>query len=267
MKPVEPSVYLIAEPALRWDEIEAYLEQVGGEEWIDSHITADVLPHENNAESLVEFMGKLCYRSWKPGLNPNVSKVRGDQAAYIANILSVKHGSVLEHANFSFVFYGVSRVFTHELVRHRAGSAFSQESMRFVRLEDIPFWFPDWAKEDSQVYERGKAVIDSLESFQKSLAKHFELDKEGVDFHTKKAMTSFMRRFAPDGVGTSIGWTANVRTLRHVIEARTNEGAEEEIRLVFDKVVRLLIDTHPYFFGDFEQNDKGEWVPTLGSKP
>ena len=96
----------------------------------------------NQAELLVEFGGRSCYRSWEPGLNPNVRKIRTDQREYFANILRSGHGSVLEHANYSFALRNVSRVFTHELVRHRAGSAFSQESLRYVRLTDIGFRVP-----------------------------------------------------------------------------------------------------------------------------
>ena len=44
------------------------------------------------------------------------------------------------------MLHNVSRVATHELVRHRAGVAVSQESLRFVRLDDLPFWFPEWAR-------------------------------------------------------------------------------------------------------------------------
>ena len=64
-----------------------------------------------------------CYRSWEPGLNPNVRKVPvKDQEAYLQNILKQQHGSVLEHAAASrFVLHNVSRVFTHEIVRHRPG--------------------------------------------------------------------------------------------------------------------------------------------------
>jgi len=60
--------------------------------------------------------------------------VRSDRREYFENLLRSAHGSVLEHAGYSFALRNVSRVFTHELVRHRAGSAFSQESLRYVRL-------------------------------------------------------------------------------------------------------------------------------------
>jgi thymidylate synthase (FAD) len=84
----------------------------------------------------------MCYRSWEPGLNPNVSRVRTDSAQYLGNVVRSQHGSVLEHANFTFVLHNVSRVLTHELIRHRAGSAFSQESLRYVRLVRHPVLVP-----------------------------------------------------------------------------------------------------------------------------
>ena len=85
---------------------------------------------------------KLVGWGWEPGLNPNVTKTRTDQAEYFINLMRSGHGSVLEHANYSFVLYDISRVATHEIVRHRAGSAFSQESLRYVRLTDIGFRVP-----------------------------------------------------------------------------------------------------------------------------
>jgi thymidylate synthase (FAD) len=69
--------------------------------------------------------------------------VRTDQHEYLGNLLASLHGSVLEHASDTFAFHNVSRVFTHELVRHRAGSAFSQESLRYVRLAEIGFRVPE----------------------------------------------------------------------------------------------------------------------------
>jgi len=149
---------------------------------------------------------------------------------------------------------------THELVRHRPGTAVSQESLRFVRLDDIPFWFPDWAREDPELMKRATALLDQMEEMQRWMAEHFGLDDAGVPFHEKKHKTSFMRRLAPDGVATGIVWTANIRTLRHTIEARTDPGAEEEIRLVFGRIAELMRAEAPLLFGDYEVRD-GAWVP------
>jgi thymidylate synthase (FAD) len=70
-----------------------------------------------------------------------------------------------------------------------------------------------------------------------------------------------MRRFAPEGLATGLVWTANIRTLRHTIEARTDPGAEEEIRLVFGKIGELMRAEAPALFGDYTVTDGGTWVP------
>lgn len=259
MRSVHPEVFLVAKPMIDYDGIMAYLEAVGGEGWWER--SAGTLT--SDAEMLVEFGGRMCYRSWEPGLNANVTKVRADSAEYLANIVASGHGSVLEHANYTFVFHNVSRVFTHELVRHRAGCAISQESMRFVRLtDDIPIVIPNWAQEDEELIEDLVAHVEDAEALQVRMAAHFRLDDEGVPFAEKKAKTSFMRRFAPDGVATGIVWTANLRTLRHVIEMRTAPGAEEEIREVFDAVAMSMCEEAPAVFADFTRTDDGVWTPT-----
>jgi thymidylate synthase (FAD) len=271
MHETTPSVFLIARPQVDVEAMGAYLRDVGGESWLERRIAeaegATPSPEVgetaagaglDHGELLVEFAGRACYRSWEPGLNPNVSRVRSDRREYFANILRSAHGSVLEHANYSLAFRNVSRVFTHELVRHRAGSAFSQESLRYVRLTDIGFRIPP-ALEPL----RGQvlSIVEQLEEFQVSAAKELGVDAEGVPFRVKKEVTSALRRLAPIGLSTDIIWTANARTLRHVIEMRTAEGAEEELRLVFDKVARLMLAEAPDLFQDFSRHDDGSWVP------
>jgi thymidylate synthase (FAD) len=255
-------VFLVAQPAIDYDQLAAYLREVGGEQWLERLDRGDLPDGEkaSDAENLAEFAGKMCYRAWEPGLNPNVRRVRNDHEAYLQNILKQAHGSVLEHASFTFVLHNVSRVMTHEVVRHRPGTAVSQESLRFVRLDEIPFWFPEWAREDPELMKRATGLLGQMEEFQLWMAKHFGLDEEGVPFHEKKEKTSFMRRFAPDGVATGLVWTANIRTLRHTIEARTDPGAEEEIRLVFGKIAEIMRAEAPALFADYEVQD-GAWVP------
>src|SRR5215472_281978 len=257
MRNVQPEVFLIARPQINYDAVAAYLREVGGTNWLERLDRGDL---HNDALNLAEFAGRLCYRSWEPRLNPNVTRVRSDQDAYLQNILSSAHGSVLEHVNFSFALHNISRVTTHELVRHRPGVAISQESLRFVRLNDIPFWFPDWALADDELMRRATSLLEQLEHFQLWMADHFGLDAQGVPFHEKKHKTSFMRRFAPDGVATGLLWTANIRTLRHTIEARTDPGAEEEIRLLFGMIAELMRVEAPALFSDYTVQD-GAWIP------
>ncbi len=276
MHETTPTVFLIARPSIDFEGMRAYLEDVGGESWLERRLGEDAAPEGegdapegeghgselqagiNAGELLLEFGGRACYRSWEPGLNPNVSKIRTDRREYFANILRSGHGSVLEHASYSFALRNVSRVFTHELVRHRAGSAFSQESLRYVRLTDIGFRVPPALE---PVREQVISIVEQLEEFQVSAAAELGIDQQGVPFHVKKEVTSALRRLAPIGLSTDIVWSANARTLRHVIEMRTAEGAEEELRLVFDKIARIMLAEAPNLFQDFVRHDDGSWVP------
>jgi thymidylate synthase (FAD) len=256
-----PKVFLIARPSIEVEGMRGYLEDVGGESWLERRLQESddgVGGDLNHGETIVEFGGRACYRSWEPGLNPNVTKVRTDQREYFANILRSAHGSVLEHANYSFAIRNCSRVFTHELVRHRAGSAFSQESLRYVRLSDIGFRVPPALE---PLREQVLSIVERLEEFQISAAEQLGIDGQGVPFHVKKEVTSALRRLAPIGLSTDIVWTANARTLRHVIEMRTAEGAEEELRLVFDQIAHLMQTEAPSLFQDFTRQDDGAWVP------
>lgn len=240
---MEPKAFLIGETRVVEEGLKQYLEHIGVSEW-----TSDA---PSDPERLVEIMGRLCYRSFKPGLNPNVTKIRGHNKDYLENIVNVKHGSVIEHPVINFIFADVSRVFTHELVRHRVGVAISQESLRFVRLDDLGLWLPTVIQEDEQAVQIFCKTFEQLEQLQLELAEHFQLDKDGTPFHRKKTVTSAMRRIAPIGLATTIGWSANLRTIRWVLEMRTDPSAEEEIRLVFGKVGEIVTFRYPHIFGDF----------------
>jgi thymidylate synthase (FAD) len=258
MRETRPSVFLVARPSIDIEGMRRYVEAVGGASWLERRVDDANRKPLDAGELIVEFAGRVCYRSWEPGLNPNVTRVRTDQREYFENLLRSYHGSVLEHATYSLAFHNVSRVFTHELVRHRAGSAFSQESLRYVRLAHIGFRLPPVLE---PIRDKVLSLVEQLEDFQVTAADEFGLDDQGVPFHVKKEVTSALRRLAPIGLSTEIVWTANVRTLRHVIEMRTAPGAEEELRLVFDQVAELMRQEAPNLFQDFRRQDDGSWLP------
>jgi hypothetical protein len=152
---------------------------------------------------------------------------------------------------------------THEVVRHRAGTAMSQESLRFVRLTEIGMWLPPEIRENPEALAIFEEAVVKSEEAQMRLAEVLEI--EGRPFHEKKVLTSAMRRVAPDGVATTIIWSANARTLRWVIEARTEPGAEVEIRMVFGKVADIMTREAPHLFGDFKPiplpDGTSQWQP------
>jgi thymidylate synthase (FAD) len=254
MHETSPRVFLIARPAVDLDGMLAYLQSVGGAEWLEGRRAEGPV----DAELLVEFSGRACYRSWAPGLNANVSRVRADSRDYLANLIASGHGSVLEHVSWTFAFRDVSRVFTHELVRHRAGSAFSQESLRYVRVTDIGFRLPAALE---PLRDRVVSLVEQLEEFQLDAAAALGIDDDGVPFDVKKEITSALRRLAPLGLSTDIVWTANARTLRHVVEMRTAPAAEEELRSVFGEVAEIMLREAPALFEDFARQPDGSWVP------
>jgi thymidylate synthase (FAD) len=257
MHETSPTVFLIARPAVDLDAMRGYLADVGGESWLTRRL-AETDGAPNQGELLVEFCGRACYRSWEPGLNPNVSRVRTDPVAYLDNILSSAHGSVLEHANYTFALRNVSRVATHEIVRHRAGAAYSQESLRYVRLVDIGFRVPPALE---PMRQQCIELVERLEEFQVEAARALGIDQSGIPFHVKKEVTSALRRLAPMGVSTDLIMTMNLRTLRHVVEMRTEPGAEEELRLIFGRIGEIMVQESSGAFQDFLRAEDGSWKP------
>ncbi len=255
----KPRVYLVAKTQLVHEGLAGYLNDIGRPDW-------EAEPGVSDAENLVEAAGRMCYRSWQPydpekpeATNPNVSQVRQGNDRYLANVLKSGHGSVLEHASMTFICRHVSRVFTHELVRHRAGMAYSQESLRYVRLDDLSFWLPEAARNNPEAKEKFETVLDFLESTQKELADIFGI-RDSTDFTKKKHLTSMFRRLAPIGLGTSIMVTGNLRAWRHIIGMRTSPAAEEEIRIVTGQIAEICKQEYPNIFQDMQfEPDSGTW--------
>ncbi len=146
---------------------------------------------------------------------------------------------------------------THELVRHRAGMAFSQESLRYIRLDRLKRWLPDVIQDNPEALDIVEDMFEKSELAQTELARCFDIENI-KDFHTKKQLTSAFRRVAPIGLATGITATFNLRALRWVIQMRTSEGAEVEIRKVFCEVYRIAKDKYPYLFQDFETTDTND---------
>lgn len=158
------------------------------------------------------------------------------------------HGSVLEHSTITFAFLNVSRVFTHELVRHRAGTAISQESLRYVRPRDLKIWVPP---DLESVSEEFVSIVEDVAKRYRKLEATFQWDR--MSFEQKKRLTSSLRRILPSGIATNIIWTANHRTIRWVIEMRTAPTAEVEIREVFGKVAEICTRDYPSLYADFSK--------------
>lgn len=232
-----------------------YTEQKG---FIDDlEVWQDKDPHANCDDPLclVSFYAKLCYKSLVLGKNTNVTRVR-DIEDNLKSVFDSGHGSVYEHVWLNFVTTDCSRVFTHELVRHRVGTAFSQTSGRYVSIDNIEIVLPPDLR-DQPVnfrYDNGETKLMTAQELVETEAYHLagicrqlrdNLIKPGDSFATKKQITSAIRRLAPNGQTNEIGWSCNVRSLRHMLEMRTSRHAEWEIRVVFNEVANLIQQKWP----------------------
>ena len=242
----EPKVYLVTRPSVDWGQVAAFLEDEGVPPIPDS-----IRAGEDESAAVVEISARLCYMSYGRG--------RRDISDFINNLLSSKDGSVFEHVNYGFVFTGVSRSLTHELVRHRAGFAYSQRSQRYVDETDGSFVIPPALSKEMAGSDEAKAVLErALESASKGYAELVDALERGMprEWFTsnrdrRKAVRQAARAVLPNATETKIFVTGNVRAWRHFIEMRGAAFADWEIRRLAMDVLDILRAEAPLMFGDF----------------
>lgn len=199
----------------------------------------------DGGQALAEFSGRCCYSSWsKP--NPKTAT----NAGYLRHILEVGHLSVFEHGTVTFYLTGVSRSFTHELVRHRHFS-YSQLSQRYVPERDAAVVEPDVIADDPDLHARFVAATDSAIAAYSDLVDALEA-KIGTDgTAAKKLARQAARSVLPNATETRIVVSGNYRAWRHFVAMRATEHADVEIRAVAIAILRELQRIAPNVFADF----------------
>ncbi|HYV97480.1 MAG TPA: FAD-dependent thymidylate synthase [Gemmatimonadaceae bacterium] len=212
-----------------------------------AHLPVQWLGTSTDGERLAEYAGRLCYMSQR---NP----ARRETGAYLENIKKQGHGSVLEHVNYTLLLEGVSRSLTHELVRHRAGFAYSQLSQRYVDETEARFVIPPAIIGDDTLLSTWKAQMESAQKTYVSLVEQLMERYSWVDdkVHRRKMAREAARGVLPNSTETKIVVTANARAWRTMLELRAGEGAEQEIRRLAVGLIRVLQKEGPAFFSDFE---------------
>ncbi|MBM3948722.1 MAG: FAD-dependent thymidylate synthase [SAR202 cluster bacterium] len=242
----EPKIYLVTRPAVDWEQVATFLADEGLPAVPDS-----IRAGKDESAAVVEVSARMCYMSFGRG--------RKDIADFVNNLLKSKDGSVFEHVNYGFVVTGVSRSLTHELVRHRAGFAYSQRSQRYVDEAASAFVLPP-ALVDSigDTGEARRILAEALETASASYAELVEAldkalppDKFTSNTDRRKAIRQAARAVLPNATETKIFITANVRAWRHFIEMRGAPFADWEIRRLALIVLDILQKEAPLLFGDF----------------
>lgn len=200
-----------------------------------------------DGERIAEFAGRLCYMSQR---NPAGRSTR----EYLENIKKQGHGSVLEHATYGILFEGISRSLTHELVRHRAGFAYSQLSQRYVDESEAAFVVPPAMVGDEPLMTAWRTQIESAQAAYVHLVDELMQRYGWVadKVHRRKMAREAARGVLPNSTETKIVVTANARAWRTMLELRSSEAAELEIRRMAVAALRMLQAEAPAFFSDFE---------------
>lgn len=204
---------------------------------------------------LCKFAGQMCYVACGEGRTWNKDAVK-----YFLNILQQRHGSVLEHASYTFLLYGVSRSLTHELVRHRAGFGFSQISQRYVDGMVLRFVMRPEFMSDDELREMFYIDIDQAAARYATRANRLlQLQSAGDEAlvasrktGARKNVNQAARSVLPNETEAPIVVTANCRSWRHFLEMRASEHAEPEIRRAAMGIYNCLIQVEPILFGDYQ---------------
>jgi len=231
----DPKVYLVGRQVTDDEALARFVADEGVSWQTDSEV---------GAERLAEVAGRVCYMSYGKGRKTN--------REFIGHIIEVGHGSVLEHGVWSFVVTGVSRAFTHELIRHRHFS-YSQLSQRYVDESDSDFVEPDIIAADPELHQVFVEAVNTTRQAYERLVKGLEARFASMSDKTlrRKMARQAARSVLPNATETKIFITGNARALRHFIELRGSEHAEVEIRKVAVAMLRIMQKEAPNLFGDY----------------
>jgi len=267
----EPGVAIVAMPRFLPMEATHFVSSFGDtfdaedyeDDWFEEGSRDDRLPWDapapmklDDGAALCKFAGQTCYLSFGPKRTRNSQE---EAKRYFDNIKSSGHGSVLEHAYYAMVVWGVDRAFSHELVRHRAGWAYSQLSQRYVDGKTLRFverpeyqddpdlhrHFEHWIDESTMEYnDRAELLTKKMRS---------ELEKLPVTERRKKVNQS-ARNGLPNETETAVVLTGNVRAWRHVLEMRGSPSADVPISLFTLRAFEILRAVSPVLFDDYERS-------------
>ncbi len=247
-----PGVVLLARPTVNLQGLAGFLDGFDESLHFREYLNDPTLLPEG--AQLSKIAGQLCYMSFGPKRTFNAQADR-----YFDNLKSSGHGSVFEHASFSFLLYGISRSVTHEIVRHRAGFGYSQLSQRFVSGRMLRFVErPEYAGDElfhAQFLERIERSSSEYAALSNRL---LEMQQAGTQILSAEAKTDLRKKVQqcarsvlPNETEAPMVMTGNARAWRHFIEMRASAHAEIEIRELAMRVFLCLYKTDPVLFSDY----------------
>lgn len=198
----------------------------------------DVTP---DALKVIYAAGRQCY-SERFAMELKEEADEEKMGEFLRRLIRSGHESPLEHAKFTFAIEGVSRVLTHQLVRHRIAS-YSQQSQRYVRMDDFDFVIPPSIEENKEAREEFLRLMEEIRKGYVKIRKCLE--------KTKGNSAEEDARFVlPQAVETKIVVTMNVRELLHFFRERCCARAQWEIRELAERMLAICKEHLPAVFED-----------------
>ncbi len=191
-----------------------------------------LLDYTENAEYLAAYAAHICYsETSKINLTPE------EVEALLRKVIKAGHLSVIEHANYTFLIEGVSRVTTHQLVRHRLAS-YSQQSHRYTKVNSFACP-PDLLHNQKALEIYNESIDNAIWAYNKLIA--LGIKKEDA------------RYIVPQAVTSNIVVTMNAREVRHFLRLRLSKRAQWEIREIANEMLTLVKKVSPILFEDIKE--------------
>ena len=194
-------------------------------------MTIELLASTSNPELTIAHAASTCYDSKPKELEPARKMIKA--------IIKSGHESCVEHASATFVLDGISRVVTHELVRHRIGFSYSQRSQRYVNEHNPSYVIPE------EIAGSPKALEVFQEAMNAAWTAYSKLQAVGM-------RNEIARYVLPNACTTKITVTANFRAWRNFLKLRCSKRAQPEIRELAYKLLDELCKIAPSCFEDLK---------------
>lgn len=208
-----------------------------------------LLEYTPNPEKVIASAAKLCYSA--VGVEEIMENLTEENTEkFLSMLMSYGHESPIEHVSFTFAIEGVSRSLTHQLVRHRIAS-FSQQSQRYVRLNQFEYIIPPEIEKDEKARE---IFIRSMEQSQKAYDELVNILKdkyisEGMNsLNSEKKAIEDARYVFPNACETKIIVTMNARSLMNFFRHRCCNRAQWEIRTLAEEMLMQVKKVAPTLF-------------------
>ncbi|UCD15881.1 MAG: FAD-dependent thymidylate synthase [Candidatus Omnitrophota bacterium] len=204
-----------------------------------------LLSYTANPKEVIYSSARQCYS--KLGayqIYINTQRISAEKLKeFISHLIKRGHLSPLEHVSFTFAVEGVSRVCTHQLVRHRIAS-YSQQSQRYVSMDDFQFVVPAIIDRNNEAKTKFLEAVEYIKKVYRELTEILEKDSS-LD---KEQINQDLRFLIPQASQTKIVITMNVRQLLHFFGERLCLRAQWEIRTLASEMFSLSKEVLPEVF-------------------